>query len=479
MLLMACAVLIVGLYCPQTKKGAVTYVLTQLSLVVVFVLTLVLRPLGHDVIALHGNFVSTQFVVVMQLFIYATSFFAFAYSRHFIRDRSMAETEYYSLGLFAVLGMMVMTSGASLLTLYLGLELLSLPLYAMVALQKDKSATAEAAMKYFVMGALASGMLLYGMSLVYGVTGSIHLVDIHAWVAGASQIPMLLVFGLVFMLAGLVFKFGAVPFHMWVPDVYDGAPTPVTGFLASAPKIAVFGMSLNILVGAFPKTMIIDWQQILVAVVFLSMALGNILAIAQTNIKRMLAYSSIAQLGYMLLGFVTGVSRGYEMSLFYALTYGLMAVAAFALIAILSKKGFEAENIEDFRGLNARSPWLAFLMLVTMFSMAGVPPTVGFIAKVGVLEALVNNGFVWLAVAALLFAIIGGYYYLRVVKVMYFEEPTENQEPLAVIPVDTNIILSINVIALLVLGMAPSYLIDLCRKSFSMFVSTVHGLPYV
>jgi len=351
----------------------------------------------------------------------------------------------------------------------LGLELLSMPLYAMVAMEKNSNAAVEAAMKYFVMGAMASGLLLYGISLMYGATGVIGIHEI-AQVLGHVTLTQnsLAVLGLVFILAGLIFKLGAVPFHMWVPDVYQGAPTSVTLFIASAPKIAALTITFRILVEALPG-LTIQWDHVLVVVAVLSMFAGNLLAIAQTNIKRMLAYSSIAHMGYALLGLIAGPydPQGYSAAMFYISTYVLVAAAAFAIIAILSKKGTEFEELEDYQGLNARNPWLAFMMLLLMFSMAGVPPTVGFFAKLGLLEALVRAHYVWLAALALLFAIVGAYYYLRVIKLMYFEEPKDEW-------VGTHIdirwglltAVSVNSVAALMLGLFPSGFIDMCRVSF-------------
>ena len=335
--------------------------------------------------------------------------------------------EYFLLGLFAVLGMMVMASAYSFLTNYLGLELLSLSLYAMVAMQKDSLAATEAAMKYFVMGALASGILLYGISMVYGATGSIFILQIANTMPNMhAEQNSLVLFGMIFILVGLLFKFGAVPFHMWVPDVYQGAPTSMTLFIASAPKIAAFGIMMRILVEALPS-MQVQWEQVLIVVAILSMFAGNLLAIAQTNIKRMLAYSSIAHIGYMLLGIIAGPNsaEGYSAAMFYIATYVIVAAGAFAIIALLSRSGVEFDQLEDYRGLNTRNPWLAFMLLLMVFSMAGIPPTVGFFAKLGLLEALVEAHLVWLAAIALLFAIIGAYYYLRIVMLMYFEEPAD------------------------------------------------------
>jgi len=338
----------------------------------------------------------------------------------------------------------------------------------MVALQKNSRLAVEASMKYFVMGAMASGLLLYGMSMIYGMTGSIGINEISHILqqTGAHQQAALLL-GLVFILAGLIFKFGAVPFHVWVPDVYQGAPTSVTLFIACAPKIAAFCVTMRILVEAMPG-LTIPWQHVLVVVAILSMLSGNVLAIAQTNIKRMLAYSSIAHIGYMLLGIIAGPNdpQGYSAAMFYIATYVIVAAGAFAIIALLSKEGIEFDTLDDFRGLNARNPWLAFMMLLLMFSMAGVPPTVGFFAKLGLLEALVHAHYVWLACLALLFAIIGAYYYLRVVMLMYFEEPKEalvgTHLAIARGPM---VAITVNGIAALMLGLLPSALIDMCRIS--------------
>jgi NADH-quinone oxidoreductase subunit N len=367
-----------------------------------------------------------------------------------------------------VIGMLVMASAYSFLSIYLGLELLSLSLAAMVALQKESSLAVEAAMKYFVMGAMASALLLYGISMVYGMTGSIGMFDIANLILHTSQSEQTaIVLGLIFILSGLIFKFGAVPFHMWVPDVYDGAPTSMTLFIACAPKIAAFCVTMRILVEALPAFHV-QWQHVLIVVAVLSMFSGNVLAIAQTNIKRMLAYSSIAHIGYMLLGIIAGPNskEGYSAAMFYIATYVIVAAGGFAVIALLSKEGKEFDHLDDFRGLNARNPWLAFMMLLLMFSMAGVPPTVGFFAKLGLLEALVEAHYVWLAAVALLFAIIGAYYYLRVVMLMYFEEPKDALVGTHLsITRGAMVAITINGVTALVLGLLPSTFIDMCRIS--------------
>lgn len=461
-------ILLVDVFLDQRWR-TVTYLLVQITLIGAFLLVATqYREYSNPIITFSAHYILDKLAVLTKLFILGTSFFAFIYAHDYIKERQITYGEYYVLGLFAVMGMMVMASAYSFLTIYLGLELLSLPLYAMVAMHKESAVAAEAAMKYFVMGALASGMLLYGISILYGVTGSVQVALIGNVLQHLPpQQSGAILLALVFILAGLLFKFGAVPFHMWVPDVYDGAPTSVTLFIASAPKIAAFCITMRILATALLGAAI-AWEQVLIVVAVLSMFAGNILAIAQANIKRMLAYSSIAHIGYTLLGVLAGPhsTQGYSAAMFYITTYVFVAAGAFAIIAILSKDGIELDKLEDYRGLNARNPWLAFMMLLLMFSMAGVPPTVGFFAKLGLLEALVAAHYVWLATLALLSAIIGGYYYLRIVMLMYFEEPKEIfvGTRLAVAPGAMTAI-TINGVAVLGLGLLPSALIDMCRIS--------------
>lgn len=463
LLSMACITLLVSAFTSERYRH-LTYLLVQVALIGAFILTLPqFREYPTPIITFSGNYIIDKLAVLSKLCIYLFSAFAFAYAREYIETRNIARGEYYILGLFAVLGMSVLVSANTLLTIYLGLELLSLMLYAMVAMYRQSKIATEAAMKYFVLGGFASGMLLYGISILYGITGTIQITAIaQALQAQQDLVPIL---ALIFVVAGLAFKFGAVPFHMWVPDVYQGAPTPVTLFIASAPKIAAFAMMIRVLVQAMPS-LNIDWTQMLIVIAILSMFFGNVLAIAQTNLKRMFAYSSIAHIGYTLLGVIAGPnsSQGYSAAMFYIATYVLVVAGAFAIIVIMSRNGEEFDKLDDYRGLNARNPWLAFMMLLLLFSMAGVPPTVGFIAKFGLLEALVQANMVWLAVLALVFALIGAYYYLRVVMLMYFEEPDER---LANIPVtmstDMRIAISINGAAALLLGLLPSFLIDLCR----------------
>jgi NADH-quinone oxidoreductase subunit N len=470
LLCMASIILLVDVFTKERFR-IVTYILVQATLVITFFIAVTqYKEYPNPIVTFSGNYALDKLAVLVKLFILVTSFFAFIYAREYLKERGIARGDYYVLGLFAVLGMQIMASAYSLLTIYLGLELLSLALYAMVALYKNSQPAIEAAMKYFVMGAFASGLLLYGISIIYGATGTITISEIQTVVSSLSHTQMLVVLlGLVFVLSGLVFKFGAVPFHMWVPDVYDGAATPVTLFIASAPKIAAFGITMRILVEALPALQI-QWEHFLIVIAVLSMFLGNVLAIAQTNIKRMLAYSSIAHIGYMLLGIIAGPdsAQGYSAAMFYITTYVIVAAGAFAIIGFMSKGGVELDKLSDYRGLNARNPWLAFMMLLLMFSMAGVPPTVGFFAKLGLLEALVEAHYVWLAAFALLFAIIGAYYYLRVVMLMYFEEPTETLlEARITIGPGILVAITVNGVAALVLGLLPSTLIDMCRISVS------------
>jgi len=336
---------------------------------------------------------------------------------------------------------------------------LSLSLYALVALDRDNARATEAAMKYFVLGALASGMLLYGMSMIYGMTGSLNISEINQALLGEQKTHAVLILGLVFIVSGLAFKLGAVPFQMWVPDVYEGSPTAVTMLISSVPKLAAFAFVIRLLVQGLP-TLAVDWQQMLMIMAVLSIIVGNITAIAQTNLKRMLAYSTISHIGFMMYGLMSASMNGFVYALFYVVSYVLMTLAGFGIILLLSRKGFEAENLDDLKGLNQRSPWVAFLMMIVMFSMAGVPPTLGFYAKFSVLQAALEAGYLWLVVFAVLMAVVGAFYYLRVIKLMYFDEPTDLHKIEA--PLDMRIILSINALALLVVGLAPQQLMELC-----------------
>ena len=444
---MACAILLIDLYLPPRARAA-TYVLTQLTLVGAAALTA--AGAGHSGELFNGMFVADSLSVLLKLAIYTIVFFVFTYSRDYLRDRGIDRGEYYVLGLFGVVGMMVMVSASHFLTLYLGLELLSLSLYSMVAFQRDSAMSTEAAMKYFVLGAMASGMLLYGMSMLYGVTGSLNIAEVRNGVAAMEANDIVLIFGLVFVIVGVAFKLGAVPFHMWVPDVYHGAPTAVTVYIGTAPELAAFAMVIRLLVGGL-EDLAGSWQDMLMILAVLSMALGNVIAIAQSNIKRMLAYSTISHMGFFLLGILSASPGGYSSGLFYMLVYAVMSLGAFGIVILLSRAGFEAERLDDFKGLNQRSPWFAFLMLLVMFSMAGVPPTAGFYAKLLVIQSVVGADLLWLAVLSVLFAVIGAYYYIRVVKLMYFDDP-QDAAPI-VAGKDLRILLSVN--ALLLVGVMP------------------------
>jgi NADH-quinone oxidoreductase subunit N len=459
-LFMACVILLVDLY-RGDKRRHLAYALTQLTLIGAAGLSL--RGFGLPAETTFNNmFVDDVLADVLKLAVYGTTFFVLAYSREYLSLRGMYRGEYFVLALFGVLGMMVMVSASHFLTLYLGLELLSLSLYAMVAFQRDSAQATEAAMKYFVLGALASGMLLYGMSMLYGATGSLDIAVVSREIAGLSADDMILIFGLVFVLVGLAFKLGAVPFHMWIPDVYHGAPTAVTLYLGTVPKLAAFAMVIRLLVGGL-EDLSASWRDMLVIMAVLSMALGNIVAIAQTNLKRMLAYSTISHMGFFLLGILSAGPNGYASAMFYMLVYAAMSLGAFGMIILLSRAGFEAENLEDFKGLNQRSPWYAFLMLLLMFSMAGVPPTAGFYAKLFVFQAVIDAGLTWLAALGVLFSVIGAYYYLRVVKLMYFD-PAVEQPPIRA-GRDMHVLLGVNGLAMLGLTPLVGALLELCVRA--------------
>jgi NADH-quinone oxidoreductase subunit N len=460
MLAAACALLVFDVLLPASRRD-ITYWLAQAILAAALLITA--RGLdGTATLAYHGMYISDRLAEFLKLVIYGLTLFVFAYSRDYLRARDMYRGEYFVLGLFAVAGMMVMASAANFLTLYLGLELLSLALYAMIAFRRDSGEATEAAMKYFVLGAIASGVLLYGLSLVYGMTKSLDIATVRqALMAAPMATNMTLILGLVFVLAAIAFKLGAVPFHMWVPDVYHGAPTSVTLFLGTAPKVAGFALVARLLLDGF-QPLSASWQPILILMAVLSMGLGNLLAIAQDNIKRMLAYSSISHMGFFLLGVLSLGPNGYSSALFYVLIYSVMTLAGFGVILLLSRAGYEAENLSDFKGLNQRHPWFAFLMLLVMFSMAGVPPLAGFYAKFLVIQAVVKADMLWLAITAVLFAVIGAYYYLRVVKVMYFDD-AEDKTPIGGSGTFRTL-LSINALALLAVMPVVGWVIELCRR---------------
>lgn len=458
LLTLACLILILDTL-EINRDSSLSYWTAQFTIAVVLFLVLYLSPDG-SVRLLHGSFVSDPMSTVLKASICIITLVVFFYSYDYLREHELLKGEYFVLGLFALLGMMVMISANSMLTVYLGLELLSLSLYSLVAMQRQSLTASEAAMKYFVLGALASGILLYGISILYGVSGTLELPTLANFIA-TQQVGdnLLLVFGLVFVILGIAFKLGAVPFHMWIPDVYEGSATSVTLFISSAPKIAAFAMAIRLLVDGMAP-LVENWQAMLVILSLLSMAAGNIIAISQTNIKRMLAYSTIAHVGFLLLGVLSGTRQGYAGSMFYIIVYALMSIGAFGMVILLGRKGFEADQLDDFKGLSDRSNWFAFITLILMFSMAGVPPFIGFWAKWFVIKEVIAAGYIWLAVAAVILSVVGAYYYLRIVKLIYFEKP--KQMTAIKSSREMRMILTVNGLSLLLLGFTPGVLISLC-----------------
>ncbi|MCG7982461.1 MAG: NADH-quinone oxidoreductase subunit NuoN [Candidatus Thiodiazotropha weberae] len=463
LLTLACLVLLVDLFIREEQRIA-SYVITQVGLLVTVAVTLAVAS-SETQILFDGSYIRDPMSDLLKVGVLLVTFISFLYAKDYLIQRDLFKGEFYTLGLFAVLGMTVMISANSFLTIYLGLELLALCLYALVAFNRDSPEGAEAGMKYFVLGALASGMLLYGISMIYGTTGTLQFDELAQVVSKGDMNEIVMIFGIVFLVIGLAFKLGAVPFHMWVPDVYHGAPTAVVAFLASAPKIAAFALAMRLLVDGLAELNggWQGWQGMLIILAVLSMGVGNLIAIAQTNIKRMLAYSTISHVGFIMLGILAGTKEGYTAAMFYTLVYALMSAGAFGIIIALSRKGFEAENLDDMKGLNQRNPWFAGMMLLLMFSMAGVPPTVGFFAKLFVLDAVVSVDLTWLALVGVAFSIIGAFYYIRVVKLIYFDQP-EDETPLS-IGVDTQVMLSINGLSMLVLGLFPAGLLSLCAAA--------------
>jgi len=454
-----CAILLIDVFLSDGKRW-ITYALSLAALAGSAFMT-VKYGVDARVVAFHGTFIADPMGDVLKLFSYGSVAVAFLYSREYLQRRGLFKGEYFILGLVALLGVMVMISAGNLITVYLGIELMSLSLYAMVAIDRDSGIAAESAMKYFVLGAIASGTLLYGFSVIYGLTGTLQLDDLAVAVREVGPDKLGLIFGLVFVIAGVGFKFGAVPFHMWIPDVYHGAPTPVTMFIGAAPKIGSFIVAIRLLAEGL-DSMVASWQEMLTVLAILSMGLGSLVAIAQTNIKRMLAYSTISHVGFILLGILAGTNEGYRAAMFYTLTYVLVSTGSFGVILLLSRQGFEADELSDYRGLNRKSPWFAAMMMMLMFSTAGVPPFVGFWAKLAVLGAVVDVGFSWLAVVAVLFSVIGAFFYLRVIKLMYFDEPDDS------VQIDAGgamrAVLSANGLAALALGIFPSVLMELCAR---------------
>lgn len=470
-LVMACVVLLADLY-KSARQDWLPYVLTLSTLAGAFAIQ-VGTASADTTLTFSGMFIDDRLSDVLKGCLYLTVFSVVIYSRGYLMARGLERGEYYLLVLFATLGMQVMISSNHFLTLYLGLELLSLAIYALVALDRESARSTEAAMKYFVLGALASGLLLYGMSMIYGATGTLEISAIARKLSDPTTNMAVLRFGLVFLVAGLAFKIGAVPFHMWIPDVYHGAPTAITLLIGSAPKLAGFAMAIRLLVDGLPA-LAGEWQQMLMLLAVLSIALGNIVAIAQTNMKRMLAYSTISHMGFMLLGLVSGVielrasgdihlSYAFGSAMFYTIAYVLMSAAAFGIILLLSRAGVEAEDLDDLKGLNKRSPWFAAILMMVMFSMAGIPFFIGFFAKLAVLQAVVAAGYLYTAVFAVMMSLVGAFFYLRVVKLMYFDAP-QDESPI-VASGEMRTLLTVNALAIALLGLIPQPLLSLCATA--------------
>ena len=442
------------------------YFIAQITFVVVFIWT-VMYGVDSRTAFFDGGFIRDQFGDVLKLVIYAITALTLIYSQRYLIDRGMMRGEFYAMILFAVLGMQVLISAGNLLTIYMGLEIMSLSIYALVAWRRQVLTVTEAAMKYFVLGSIASGMLLYGMSLVYGATGSLSISTIaYEVIAQGLTSTLVFQFGLVFLLVGVAFKVGLVPFHMWMPDVYQGAPSTVTLFIATASKLAAFSMLIRLWVEALGTTLE-SVQTLLIVLAVLSIIIGNVIAIAQHNLKRMLAYSAIAHMGFMLLGILSGSQEGYAAAMYYAIIYAVMGTAGFGLLTILADKSSERDTFDDIQGLATQSPWLAALMLVVMFSMAGIPPTVGFYAKLTVLQAVIQADLVWLAILAVVFSVVGAFYYLRVIKKMFFDQP-KRDTPIPSLPVSVKLFATANVAALVLFGIFPEPIIRWCQAAFGL-----------
>jgi len=465
-LVMACVIMLVDLFLREERRGII-HLLAMLTLIFAGIITLsgdYLVGGAQSMTAFKDNFIRDPMGDVLKVFSFIILGLIFIYSKFYLRNFNMFRSDFYTLSLFALLGVMLLISANSLVMIYLGLELISLSVYALVAFDRESSRGPEAAMKYFVLGSMASGMLLYGMSMIYGATGSLGLSEIAAAISSEGPYDTLLIFGLVFVVVGIAFKLGVVPFHMWIPDVYEGAPAAVTLFISSVPKLAAFAMAFRLLQSGLGD-LHIQWQGMLQILALLSIVLGNLAAIMQTNIKRMLAYSTISHMGFVLLGLLPGTAFGFGASMYYVMVYALMSTASFGMIIMLSANGVEAERLEDFKGLNQRNPFYAAIMGIVMFSMAGVPPMVGFFAKWLVIKAAIDAGLLWLAIVAVIFAVIGAFYYLRVIKFMYFDEP-DNETAISV-PVDFGAAITLNGIMIIGLGIFSSSLITICMKSFS------------
>lgn len=458
LLLIASMALLVGDAFWHQRQPDLTYRLSQATLALTTLLVLATFS-WESVQAFNGAFIRDGVADVLKISMLVLTMLVFLFAREYLKLREIDRGEYYVLALLSLLGMMVLASAYDMVSLFMGLEIMSLALYAMIAMHKDSAIATEAAMKYFVLGAMATGLLLYGMSLIYGATGSLRLDEIYQAVA-ATESSLVLNMGLVFILVGLAFKFGAAPFHMWVPDVYHGSPTGITLFLASAPKIAAFALMFRLLIEGLEAS-VMEWRDLLIILAVLSLVVGNVVAIAQTNLKRMLAYSTISHMGFILLGILTGNIEGYAAAMFYVVIYALMSVGGFAAILALSRRGFEADAISDFAGLGRRNPMLALVMLVLLLSMAGVPPFVGFYAKLVILTEVVDAGLLWLAVFAVVMSIVGAYYYLRVIKVMYFDEPAADMVPAGFTSLSMRLGMAGVGAAVLLLGILPGGMLSL------------------
>ena len=474
LLIVTCLLLVASVYVPErvtstpgveqdifhTPRGVGFVYFFTIILLAYLIIALIGRMGDPALVAMNGLFQSDPISNLLKACSCGAVLVSLIYSKQYLQDRALFRPDFIVLVVLALLGQFVLISGANLLTLYLGLELMALPMYALVAMRHTSEKSVEAGIKYFILGALASGFLLYGMSMLYGVTGSLDLIEIFKTVADPRVNHLVMAFGLVFIVSGLAFKLGVVPFHMWVPDVYQGAPTAVTLMIAAAPKLAAFALLFRLLVNTLLPLMG-DWQPMLILLAVLSLIVGNVTAIAQTNLKRMLAYSAIAQMGFVLLGMLSVFDdHAFSASMFYAITYVLTTLGTFGLLMALSRKGYDCETLDGLKGLNKKHPWFAFIGLVMMFSLAGIPPTVGFAAKLGVLEALVDGENTFLAVIAVLASLVGAFYYLRVVKVMYFDEPAHEFSISG--SGFTKGLLSLNTIMVLMLGIVPAGLMSLC-----------------
>ncbi len=479
LLVMACVVALVDLYVTDPKRRP-TFWLAQLSLAAVAAMHLAYYDGGATLYGMQRMVVSDPMGHLLAFFATVAVMITIAYAQPYIASREMLKGEFFTLSMFALLGIGVMCSANNFLVVYLGLELMSLSLYALVAMRRDHGVSTEAAMKYFVLGALASGFLLYGLSMMYGATRSLDISEVFTAIGTGRINATVLTFGVVFVVAGLAFKLGVVPFHMWVPDVYQGAPTAVTLLIGGAPKLAAFAITIRLLVEGM-LGLAVDWQQMMVVLAISSLVIGNLAAIAQTNLKRMLAYSTISQMGFMLLGMTAGVVSGntlsagnaYSSAMFYVVSYVITTLGTFGLIMFLSRSGFESEEISDLSGLGKRAPWLAGIMTLFMFSLAGVPPMVGFYAKLAILQALITTNqasYIVLSIIAVMLSLVGAFYYLRVVKVMYFDQPTDTSLPLRSGGVSA--LLAINGAAVLGFGLLPSGLMAMCRDAILRALAT-------